>query len=96
VLTHRRLRHTTLPHLRLAGAYPLENVGGCGSTVGRVRSELGRRVGSGQAVTCPVVIPPQGRQRLQGPGPPQAVAPAMRSTLEAGGADPQTAPPERW
>jgi hypothetical protein len=44
----------------------------------------------------PVVILPQGRQRLQGPGPPQAVALAMRSTLEAGGADSDTAPPEWW
>jgi hypothetical protein len=43
-----------------------------------------------------VVILPQGRQWLQGPGPPEAVASAMRSTLEAGGAGPQTAPLGRW
>jgi hypothetical protein len=47
-------------------------------------------------VACPVVILPQGRQWLQGPGPPDAAASAIRSTLEAGGADPETAPPERW
>ena len=61
---------------------------------GRVRGELGRRVG-GAGGGLPLVILPQGWQRLQGPGPPQAVASAMRSTLEAGGADPETAPPER-
>ena len=34
MLTHRRLRHTTLPHLRLAGAYPLGNVGAPGFHAG--------------------------------------------------------------
>jgi hypothetical protein len=61
VLTHRRLRHTTLPHLRLAGAYPLGNVWARGFHAGLVvdlafsgsgSGELGWRVGRGQAVAC--------------------------------------------